>query len=204
MSDYLWMGLIVLLALPIGYWFHSRDKRQLLPLLQQQATKRQGRVTAGSLLALPQLYLNVDGTELRVSSGSGSEDNGTFTCVRFPIAQAQLSELHVQERRNGLQAALDRVTLGSTYSLGDPRFEQRFQVRTGNPRQARVLLEQSGVMQYMLELPAGAELRVSRERAMLSIDGLPQNEAQLDQLINTASALLHSVDEAGVLNLRHD
>ena len=147
---------------------------------------------------LPQLHLTVHGTQIRVvpmSKSTMSEETGMMTCIDFPIDAREGPTLRIRERRKGLKAALDSVVMNPAhqFELGDPRFDERFQIRSINPGQAKAILEFNGLHKQLLALPAGADLQVQENRCVLSVDGLPENDAELDRLINAGISVLSSI-----------
>jgi hypothetical protein len=192
--------LIVTTALFFGFFMQNREKRRLLPILMKQAEKRGGRVTKGALFALPQLQLNIRGREARLVSMSrsmDSEESGrNITCIELFLSSPSPADLRVQERRTGLKASLDNIVPGQSGKLlfGDPVFDERFQTTASDSCQARKILETGGLFRTLLRLPAGADFQIIQGKCVLSVEGFPDNEAFIDNIIEAASDILEALE----------
>jgi hypothetical protein len=197
MNHYLLIGLVIIACLVVGAWFHRRDSRRFLRLFSRQAEKRGGSVTTGSLFAMPQLQIEVNGIEMRVTVMTNSESDapGMLTCADFRVPHEGIADLQVRERRKGIKAALDDAFLGEVSSLAEPRFDERFGLRAKNLQQAQALMGHEPLRRLLLELPEGADLQINHGTCVISIAGVPGTEELLERLIDAALAAAYSIKE---------
>ncbi len=84
MNTALLIGLIILAGMGLGWAFHHRSVRQMLPILGRLAAEKDGKVETPSLFLMPKLRFSHGGAEVEVSSASTGIDGES---IRYTYAE---------------------------------------------------------------------------------------------------------------------
>lgn len=191
------IAVVVITFLALGTFMHSREKARIRPVFDAAAKKYQGTVRQ-SMLAMPQLFVERQGTTLRMTAMSRSLDapqgGGSITCVDFDIGK-HVGNFRVQEQSDFNRTAVPRALMGNSqpFTMGIRGFDARFASCASNVTQAKRILKDSSLLEAILALPRGADIHVRDGKGCVSVDSHPDDIAFVDRLISTAEHLMESL-----------
>jgi hypothetical protein len=197
MSTQFVIAVVVLAFLAFGMFMHSRAKAKIRPVFDAAAKKYQGTVRQ-SILAMPQLVVERRGIALRITAMSRSLDTpqggGDITCIDFDVGK-RIGNFRVQEQSDFNRTAVPKAFMGESqpFTTGIREFDARFASCASNATQAKRVLKDPSLLEAILALPHGADIRVRDGKGYVSVDSHPDDIAFVDRMMSTAEHLMESL-----------
>ena len=184
---------VIAAALAYGYWDHTKQSRHLARLFAVLAAKHRGRVTAASLLALPQLRFEADGREVLVAAlatrGAETPDPGPFTLVDLELPFDSGQKVRIERGRGGANALVEAIVPGRHPVTGHETFDRAFRIVGGDPAFITRLLDPRVRWKLLDSRLPSLKLRVDGRTIGLQMDGIASSTAELEELIDIAVLL---------------
>ncbi|MGD8959353.1 MAG: hypothetical protein PVI27_05870 [Desulfobacteraceae bacterium] len=195
MGGFILIALFIIGGLALAKWLHSRDVDQMLPLLERAAEAHNGRVIQQSALGLPQLVVPAGDTTIRLTPMTKSlsaHDSGMMTCVEFGLRSYSGGEFRIQEKTTHLRKALPKLSAGDARVLKfhQEAFKNRFHVTASTVGQTAKIVSEPLLLQAILELPKGADIRIQEGMCHIAVDGMPTDVEFVHRLLAVSERMI--------------
>ncbi len=186
-----WLILIIAIAMVLAYaaWDHRKESRHLAEIFAPLAEKHRGVVTAGRLLALPQLRFTLDQRPFlataMANSGAIGKVRGPFTFVEVALATDSGQEILIARSSPLGRAAKPlavAVAPGSRWCSGDPAFDEAFSIKGGDAAFLAHFLGREPRQRLLDSRLPGLELRVQGSRISAHCEGIAETPARVEEL----------------------
>lgn len=196
MTGYYAIGLLIALGMVLAVIMRARQTSRATPVLEAVAQRHNGRIQR-SVIGMPQLFVQVDGHELRITlmnnSTSSAEGGGDITVVDFDASAYGVRDLRVRERYAHLRNAVPAGLQGCTeLDLGVPDFDERFHTCAVDVEEARRILNRPGLISAFIDSPRGTDVRIQAGTCYVSVDGHPDNAQAVERLMGFSERLIAS------------
>lgn len=208
MGSFILIAMFIVGGLTLAKWLHARDVNQMLPLLESAARARNGRVIQQSALGLPQLVVTAGDTTIRLTpmaKSLSSHDAGMMTCVEFGIQSYRGGEFRIQEKTAYLRTALPKFLTGDAraFKLHQAAFNNRFHISASAVGQTAKIVSEPLLLQSILELPKGADIRIQEGTCYIAVDGVPTDVEFVDRLLTVSERIIGALERFGSRNNSH-
>ena len=119
MNSALFIGLVILVGVGLGWVLHQRTMRRMSPILRRLAAEMNGKVESSSLFLMPKLRFSHLGTEVEVSSASTG------------IAGESMRYTYAEFAGLNLKSFRFRILPRSFQTIGDKWIGQKKPIPTG-------------------------------------------------------------------------
>jgi hypothetical protein len=202
MGSFILIAMFIVGGLALAKWLHARDVDQILPLLERAADAHNGRVIQQSSLGLPQLVVPAGDTTIRLTPMAKSlsaHDSGMMTCVEFGIQSYRGGEFRIQEKTTYRRKSLPKLPAGDARALKrhQEAFKNRFHVSASTVGQTAKIVSEPLLLQAILELPKGADIRIQEGMCHIAVDGVPSGVEFVDRLLTVSERMIGALKRFG-------
>jgi hypothetical protein len=186
--------LIFLVFIGVMVFLLTWQKKELMELYRQQATKRNGRVKT-FLFLFPKLILFDQGREIQVHQDRGGQNSPTITHMTCTLTSPKDYKITV-----GPENAL--VKIGKSFGMkdiqtGHSEFDASFLVRGSDEGTVRAFLGPE-IQESLLHLEERfPKIKIEDKKFHFNISGQVKKEKQLDQFIEAGLMMIKKVNEMG-------
>lgn len=163
--------IVLIVGLVVAAVLRARSIARLKPVIEAAARKHGAQVRQ-SVLGMPQITKMHRGHALRLTpmviSTAAPEGGGELTCVDFDWLAPSVGEFCVREKSDALRNRVPLALMGGRrpFTLGDPRWDERFSAEGTDTTAALRVLRCAGVSEGIASLPRGAHVHVSKTAAV--------------------------------------
>ena len=191
----------IVAALAYAYWEHRRQSRHLLGLFVELTATNGGTIKSATILALPQLYFELDGNRYFVGamanagslvSGSANRPgfNGPFTFANLELEYDTDQDLNIQ-RTDRLDRSASRlinsVTDGYTATSGDTAFDGAFRIRSDDQAFVHRVLNAALRHKLLASPQQRLEVAVTGTKISIHIDDYAKTVEDLEEMVEIAT-----------------
>jgi hypothetical protein len=202
MGSFILIAMFIFGGLALAKWLHSYDVDRMLPLLERAADAHNGRVIQQSALGFPQLVVPAGDTTIRLTpmaKSLSSHDSGMMTCVEFGLQSYLGGEFRIQEKTTYLRKALPKILPGDAraFKLHQEAFNNRFHISASAVGQTAKIVSEPLLLQAILELPKGADIRIQEGICHIAVDGVPTDVEFVDRLLTVSERMIRALKRFG-------